>query len=289
MINLNKLLRHSSGTDEDYISGATDIGKMRENNEDYFLISKEKNLFIVSDGMGGHNAGEIASLNATKTVDAHFTPQLIQEIKTQPDRIRDEIISSIKKAHNQVRDMARHIPSYSGMGCTIVVAMVFRDSLHVGHIGDSRVYLSDNKKLHLLTIDHTYVMELVKAGKMTMDEIRTSSIKNHLSQALGAPIEIHPSYGQHRLKKDDRVLLCTDGLWDAISDEEIFATLTQKKSRQQLCKDMIRKANKAGGYDNITVVVIEHHRNFSDGDEAQVGSEQPGEYGIVFDLPQEER
>jgi protein phosphatase len=285
MINLNKLLRLSPGADEDTIFGATDIGKMRENNEDYFLINKEKNLFIVSDGMGGHNAGEIASLNATKAVDAHFTPALVKEIIPDPDRIRDEIILSIKKAHKQVRDMARHIPSYSGMGCTIVVAMAFGNSLHVGHIGDSRVYLSDNKKLHLLTIDHTYVMELVKAGKMTMEEIRTSSIKNHLSQALGAPIELHPSYGQHRLKKEDRVLLCTDGLWDAISDEEIFETLIQKKSKQQLCRDLIRKANKAGGYDNITVVVFEQGEVGVESGKTQTGSEQPGEYGIVFSLP----
>jgi len=164
MINLNKLLRLSSKEiTGEKVYGITDIGKIRENNEDYFLINIEKKLFIVSDGMGGHSAGEIASLNATKTVDSYFTPQLVSKLQTEQDRIKNDIVRSIISAHEKILDMAKENQKYKGMGCTIVMAFVVGDSLHIGHIGDSRAYLTNGKKLELLTTDHTYVMELVKA------------------------------------------------------------------------------------------------------------------------------
>jgi protein phosphatase len=286
MINLNRLLKLSTDkSSQENVFGATDIGKMRENNEDYFLVEKEKQLYIVSDGMGGHNAGEVASLNATNTVKEYFTNQRLAEVKKDPKLIRGEIVNSIKKAHHHILDMSAQNPDYKGMGCTIVVALIIDDMLHLGHIGDSRAYLADEKSITLLTTDHTYVMQLVKAGKMKMDEIRESNIKNHLSQALGAPITLIPDYGKQQLNQGDRVLICTDGLWDLISDREIYNLLIQNKSKEQICKDFIRKANKKGGLDNITLIVIEYQPS----DHVKSG-EKPetsgaGEYGIVFSLP----
>ena len=286
MINLNKLLGLAGKKSvQEKIYGATDIGKIRENNEDCFLIDKKKQFFIISDGMGGHKAGEIASLTATKTVASHFTSELLAEIKNDNQRIRDEIINSIRKAHNTIQQMSSRNPDHKGMGCTIVVALIIDDFLHIAHIGDSRAYLSDTQNINLLTTDHTYVMQLVKAGKMSMDEIRTSNIKNHLSQALGAPISISPDYSQLRLKENDRILLCTDGLWDTLTDREIFNILNQNKGMDQICKDFIRKANKRGGYDNITVVVIEYSRIGLSIKEDESDSEKAGEYGIVYSFP----
>jgi serine/threonine protein phosphatase PrpC len=289
MINLNKLLKLSAKEiPEERAFGITDIGKIRENNEDYFLIDKDKQLYIISDGMGGHNAGEIASLNATKMVYAHFSLELIARIKRDNQQIRDEIVESIKEAHQKILEMSDSNPEYKGMGCTIVVALLIDDFLHVGHIGDSRAYLSDQKNISLITTDHTYVMELVKAGKMSIDDIRTSNIKNHLSQALGAPISIAPDYSRHQLKPNNKILLCTDGLWDNISDREIFTILNQNKPKPQICKDFVRKAIKRGGFDNITAVIIEYYPP-----EVKVEDKEPvagndGEYGIVFSFPHQE-
>ena len=286
MINLNKLLGLSAKKPEgEKVCGATDIGKIRENNEDCFLIDKKNQFFIVSDGMGGHNAGEIASSTAIKTVASHFSDKLINEIKNDNQRIREEIMNSIQKAHSTLHEMSARNTDYKGMGCTIVFSWVIDPFLHLAHIGDSRAYLTDGQNISLLTIDHTYVMQLVKAGKMTMDEIRTSNIKNHLSQALGAPISIVPDYSHIRLKENDKILLCTDGLWDYLSDREIFTIMNQNKSKDQICKDFIRKANKRGGFDNITVIVYEYLKNSVDQEAEENESESAGEYGIVYSLP----
>jgi len=286
MINLNRFLKLSTGKiSQEKVCGATDIGKMRENNEDCFFIEKEKQLFIVSDGMGGHNAGEVASSTATQTVRDYFTVERLAKIKKNPQNIREEIINSIKQAHQNILEMSAQNPDYKGMGCTIVVALMIDDTLHLGHIGDSRAYLTDKKSITLLTTDHTYVMQLVKAGKMRLDEIRTSNIKNHLSQALGAPITLTPDYNYQRLNPGNRVLICTDGLWDLISDREIYNLLTQNKSKDQICKDFIRKANKKGGLDNITLVVIEYNDLDNLNEDQKSETSDTGEYGVVFSLP----
>lgn len=286
MINLNRFLKLSTEKSSDEkVFGATDIGKMRENNEDYFLIEKEKQLYIVSDGMGGHNAGEIASLNATQTVKEYFTAERLGKIKKDPKLVRDEIIDSIKKAHHHILDMSAKNPDYKGMGCTIVVALLIDDILHLGHIGDSRAYLADEKSITLLTSDHTYVMQLVKAGKMKMEDIRDSNIKNHLSQALGAPITLAPDYSKQKLNPGDRVMICSDGLWDLIPDREIFNLLRQNKSKEQICKDFIRKANKKGGLDNITLIVFEYDPSDQVTPDNKPETSGAGEYGIVFSFP----
>jgi protein phosphatase len=286
MINLNRFLKLSTDKpSREKVHGATDIGRIRENNEDYFLIEKDKQLYIVSDGMGGHKAGEIASLNATKTVNEYFSAERLDNIRNDPKLIREEIINSIKKAHDHILDMSAGNPDYKGMGCTIVVALLVGDTIHLGHIGDSRAYLADEKSITLLTTDHTYVMQLVKAGKMKMDEIRNSNIKNHLSQALGAPITLTPDYGNQKMNPGDRVLICTDGLWDLIPDREIFSLLRQNKDKEQICKDFIRKANKKGGLDNITLIVIEHIPQDQFKPDDNPATSGAGEYGVVFSYP----
>jgi protein phosphatase len=255
-------------------------------NKNRFLkISNGNICFVVSDGMGGHNAGEVASSTATQTVRDYFTVERLAKIKKNPQNIREEIINSIKQAHQNILEMSAQNPDYKGMGCTIVVALMIDDTLHLGHIGDSRAYLTDKKSITLLTTDHTYVMQLVKAGKMRLDEIRTSNIKNHLSQALGAPITLTPDYNYQRLNPGNRVLICTDGLWDLISDREIYNLLTQNKSKDQICKDFIRKANRKGGLDNITLVVIEYNDSDNLNEDEKSETSDTGEYGVVFSLP----
>ena len=240
------------------VHGLTDVGMDRENNEDYFLVDAAKNLFIVSDGMGGHNAGEVASLNAAAAVNDHFTPEILAEIKGDRIKINDELNDCLFVANQKILDLAESNPGYRGMGCTLVVALVERGALHIGHVGDTRAYLCDEAGIKLLTTDHSKVMELVKAGQMTLEEARQSPLKNELSQAIGSPMSVIPDYNYHDLKNGDRVLLCSDGLWDMLSDEEIYQIVNQTQTAKAICEALVQKANDAGGHDNITVVLFEY-------------------------------
>ena len=240
------------------VHGLTDVGLDRDNNEDYFLVDPLKNLFIVADGMGGHNAGEVASLNATEAVNDHLTPKILAEIKGDRIKINDELNDCLYIANQKILDMAENNVSYQGMGCTLVVALVERGALHTGHVGDARAYLCDANGINLLTTDHSKVMELVEAGQMTLEEARQSPLKNELSQAIGSPLPIIPDYNFTALKNGDKVLLCSDGLWDMLADEEICRIVNQAQPAKSICEELVKKANDAGGHDNITVVVFEY-------------------------------
>jgi len=246
----------TKGDLSEFIYGATDAGKERTNNEDYFLISLKKNLQIVADGMGGHNAGEIASLNAAETINDYFTLELLSLIRGDDKDIESELKQSLLAANQKILEMAEENEAYRGMGCTVVTALILEDALHLCHVGDARAYKCNATGIDLLTTDHSKVMDLVKAGQMTLEEARTSPLKNELSQAIGSPVPIVPDYNLYSLKDGDKVLLCSDGLWDMLSDEEIYEIVRQKKPAKTLCEELVKMANDAGGHDNITVVVI---------------------------------
>ncbi len=243
-------------TCNDRAFGMTDPGKIRDNNEDSLLLLPEKNLYIVADGMGGHNAGEIASSHAVTEVDNYFSPQLLAKIRGQDDRIRQELNNCLREVNRRIRQQAKAEPGYAGMGCTLVVALVDGDRLHLGHIGDSRAYRCAAAGITALTTDHSVVVELVRAGAMTEAEARASSLKNELTQAIGVRATIAPDYGAHALQADDRILLCTDGLWDMLADAEIQEIVRQARPLAECCQELIDRANAAGGQDNITVALI---------------------------------
>lgn len=260
------------------IFGATNVGKERANNEDYFLISLKKNLHIVADGMGGHNAGEVASLNAVEAVNDYFTAELLSQIEGDAEKIEDEMKASLLEANQKILEMAATNNAYHGMGSTIVVALINGEALHLCHVGDARAYVSNAAEMQLLTTDHSKVMDLVKAGQLTQEEARISPLKNELSQAIGSSAPIAPDYNHRVLKEGDKVLLCSDGLWDMLSDDEIHEIVRQKQPAKLLCEELITKANEAGGHDNITVVVIEHRasKEFSDSKESVSSSGDEG-------------
>ena len=267
-MNLLKKLFGSRGRQEspvedlfESVHGTTDVGMDRDNNEDYFLVNPSKHLFIVADGMGGHNAGEVASLNAAQTVNDHLTPEILAEIKGDRIKINDELNDCLYIANQKILDLAENNGSYQGMGCTLMVALVERGALHTGHVGDTRAYLCDENGINLLTTDHSKVMELVKAGQMTLEEARQSPLKNELSQAIGSPLPIIPDYNYHALKNGDKVLLCSDGLWDMLADEEIYQIVNQAQPTKSICEGLVQKANDAGGHDNITVVLFEYRES----------------------------
>jgi protein phosphatase len=258
---IGRVLGRGGSDAADRVYGATHVGRKRKANEDFFLIHKEKNLFIAADGMGGHNAGEVASLNAAKHINQYFSFKVLSEIAGDGDQIRKRMCESLAGANRKLREMARVNKGYRGMGCTVVMALIEGDDLHLCHVGDSRAYLCNRSGIQLLTTDHSYVMGLVAAGKMTPEEARHSNLKNELTQAIGAMQTIKPDYNCRSLKEGDRLLLCSDGLWDMLSDEEIYRVTRKNRPAQAICDELIEKANTAGGKDNITAVLVIHRRN----------------------------
>lgn len=255
MLNIFKRLAGSEKDIADTYHGETDIGKVRRANEDFFRIDPEKKLFIAADGMGGHNAGEVASLNATNWVNKYLSADLLSKIEGNNERIRQEMIKSLLFAHRGILEISKKKVRLQGMGCTIVAALVKGQDLHVSHVGDARAYVCTNSSIKLLTTDHSYVMAMVKRGEMTLEEARNSPKKNKIIQAIGVPEQIMPEYTYHQMARGDKLLLCSDGLWDMLSDKSIHKIVKKNKPAKSICEKLVKMANKAGGKDNITAVV----------------------------------
>jgi PPM family protein phosphatase len=292
---IKKLLETSQKAEQEKLSyGLTDVGKTRAVNEDFFSINRDKNLYIVADGMGGHNAGDVASKNATKMTDDYLKKDLLEDIMENIRKIRATIISSLLHAHENILKMAEKNPKYDGMGCTIVTALIFGNNLHLCHVGDARAYLINENGITLLTRDHSYVMDLVTKGKLTLEEARVSPLKNKLHQAIGASRIINPDYKHCSLKEGDKILLCSDGLWDMMTDYQIFNVVRQDKPVKKLCEELIKQANSAGGHDNITALIIQHKEKSESppppSQEDLDWIEKTGEYSFVFkDTPIEDK
>lgn len=235
--------------------GITDVGRKRKNNEDSFLVIEDKSLYIVADGMGGHNAGEVASYNAVNLVNGYLTPERIAAIQSE-EAARKVMHDAVISAHEWILGASKDKKEYRGMGTTIVVSFIQDTILHTCHVGDSRAYIIHDGGIMQITNDHSHVGELVRSGKLTSEEARHSPIKNQITQALGSPFPVHPEYSRHPLDMNSRVLLCSDGLWDMLSDAEIHKTVMENGDEEFICKDLVKKANDAGGDDNITVVIV---------------------------------
>lgn len=282
---INKLLGNKELEEKKKLMhGITDVGKERAANEDYFRVIPEKSLFIVADGMGGHNAGEVASRNATQVVDAYFSLDRLPEIRGNDEKTKEALLNSLLNAHVEVLRIAQSSSSLEGMGCTIAAAFIHEETLHLGHVGDARAYVCNESGIHLKTKDHSYVMDLVDKGKMTIEEARVSPLKNRLNQAIGASVDIEPDYSRHALQDGDRILLCSDGLWDMLTDEEMYQIVMRDMAAKDICELLIRMANAAGGHDNITAIVVFYKKELptASGEDSNEYVDTSGEYSYVF-------
>ncbi len=235
------------------VFGATSVGMRRDSNEDAFLLIPDKHIYIISDGMGGHNAGDIASFNAIKTLENYFNDK---DLNLSHQRIKEEMVESVIRANQEVLNLSMTKTEYRGMGCTIVLSLLQKNILHTCHIGDSRVYVINRFAIKQITKDHSVVTDLIETGKISKEGARYSQFKNQLTQAIGSPYAIVPEYNRHVLHKYDIVLLCSDGLWDMLSDDEIQTVVIRGGSPEEICLQLIRQANEAGGEDNISVIVL---------------------------------
>lgn len=232
--------------------GRTDTGMVRKNNEDNFAILAEQNLFVVADGMGGHQAGEIASQAAAENLINFFSTEKIREIRGNPAAIQHGLIAGFYRANAKVMDMAAENAELHGMGCTLVACLVDGDAAYICHVGDVRAYLDDGYILKQITNDHSLVVDQA-AG---LDGAVNGAGRNIITRAIGFPFAEDPEFHRVTLTPGQKILLCSDGLWGMVSDEEMRQILSGAGSPEEACDNLVRRANEAGGKDNITAVVV---------------------------------
>lgn len=241
--------------------GKTDIGLVRKVNEDSFLCEKLEGidglyLYIVADGMGGHNAGEVASSMAVGEV-AFYLKENIEALKLGDKEIRDLIRNAISYANEKIYKTSIIKSNCLGMGTTLSMVLLKDNRIYIGHVGDSRIYLIRNNAILRLTEDHSLVAELIKSGTIKPEEANSHPQKNVITKALGTEYTIEPDISQIDLQWDDYILICTDGLSNAVCEDDMINTIINTSDLNEACDLLINKAKERGGFDNITAVVVQ--------------------------------
>ena len=236
----------------------SDVGKVRETNEDSFYISDsldEVQLYMLADGMGGYKGGEIASKLAIQS-SKNYIENNFKQIEKDKDSIIQLLGSSIEYANMVVYEKSKEDKELEGMGTTLDICLIYNNKVFIGHVGDSRVYRIRKDFMRKLTQDHSYVQKLVKDGTITKEEAMHHPQKNMLMKALGCNAFVDPDVMVKGFLKDDIFIMNSDGLTNLVSKEEIFKWA--KKDIEQAPKELVKLANDYGGYDNITVIVIKN-------------------------------
>lgn len=237
----------------------TDIGKQRKDNQDEIYVPsvmEPLRLFIIADGMGGANRGDVASSEAVQNVKEYIETEF-NKINHEKEEIEDMIRKAMIRANRYIYEKARLYPEYKGMGTTLIIGIILKNKIYIGHVGDSRVYRIRKHVIRQLTKDHSYVQSLVKAGTITKEEARNHPQKNILLKALGCEKEIEPDVFSKGFIKDDVLIMCTDGLTNMLEESDIFSTIMKHKDYlKNACEALINNANLLGGYDNISVILI---------------------------------
>ena len=240
------------GSPEVKAAGLTDRGLKREINEDNFYINNKEGIFIVSDGVGGARAGEKAS-----EMVVHLLPVQITSAY-QAHHSEFAIEKAIEDLSDQMRDYMNGRDELRGGGATVVACLIRSGTAFVGHIGDSRAYLIRGTSFEQLTEDHSVISYLIKSGIITKEEAKTHPARHQITRCMGMKEHAHADVKRIELKKGDMVLLCTDGLTEMLSDDDIKKVLLEETDINSACKKLIDIANFVGGRDNITAVIIEY-------------------------------
>jgi serine/threonine protein phosphatase PrpC len=236
----------------------SDKGNVRETNEDYFYISNSLDqiqLFLLADGMGGYNGGEIASQLAIQTA-KNYIENNFKDIEKDRDSIIQLLGSSMEYANMVVYEKAKENPELQGMGTTLEICLIYNNKAYIGHVGDSRIYRVRKQFIRKLTQDHSYVQKLVKEGTITKEQAEHHPQKNMLMKALGCNAFVEPDVMVKGFLKDDILIMCSDGLSNMVEQQTIYEMAS--KNIEQATKDLVQLAKDRGGYDNITVVIIKN-------------------------------
>src|SRR6188768_1721632 len=243
----------------------TDVGMKRTHNEDYFTLIEDEQLFIVADGMGGHASGEVASKMAAETIGEFYQRTREDEDATWPykmDRslsyIENRLVCGIKLANLRIFETSNRDLRYKGMGTTIVSCLVSGDKIYVGHVGDSRVYRVRDGGIAQLTRDHSLLEDYKEAKPdMTEEEERNFPHKNVITRALGMRETVQVDIRGFQIESGDIYVLCSDGLSGMVTDEAIRGVVQNAKSLERSVAELVDQANRHGGTDNITTLLLQ--------------------------------
>ena len=234
----------------------TDRGRRRPTNEDSLRACEDLSFFMLADGVGGNRSGEIASQSALDALEKfvrHNPPEWLGS--------RDEVFRYFRAAVNYVNQfiikLSEAKPQYAGMATTLTFAYICDDEMYVANVGDSRVYLAHGDMIQQITDDHTYVNDLVKMGAITREEAHLHARKNVITRAIGANANNEPDCFSVPVERDDRILLCSDGLYDEVDDDTILSTLIRSDDMKACASELVLMANQNGGNDNISVICID--------------------------------
>ena len=227
--------------------GKSDKGLVRKENEDQFCIEKDLGLLAIADGMGGYASGEVASKMAVEI--------LRDSLKKEGEPLPDRLASGVKLANQTIYEAAQSQSQLKGMGTTLTAVQLNGNRLSIAHVGDSRAYLIRSGVIEQITDDHTVVSEQVARGLMTKEEAVRSEMRNVLSRALGIGPDVEVDIEEVTVSEGDKLVLCSDGLSELVSDDEILFEAESNKRPDLACEELVHLANQRGGNDNITVIV----------------------------------
>jgi serine/threonine protein phosphatase PrpC len=249
--------------------GQTDTGRVREHNEDTIATDPDVGLLVLADGMGGYNAGEVASGIAVKTITNLVREGLMREDLAAIDRgtglSRPSIVlrDAITRANKIIYQTARSQAECEGMGTTVVAALFYDNRISIAHVGDSRLYRQRGSQISQVTMDHSLLQELVDRGFYSPEEAQRAANKNYVTRALGVEPQVEVEVQEHPVDKGDIFILCSDGLSDMVEDEDIRLTIsTFGANLDTVAKQLIQLANENGGRDNVSVVLAQANEAF---------------------------
>jgi len=238
---------------------ATDVGRVRSHNEDSIAADPDIGVATLADGMGGYNAGEVASGIAVAMIPAEMRKLRAElAIDKAPDiEIEKRVEEQARKVNVAIYNAAQKESQYAGMGTTLVFACWHRNKVTVGHLGDSRLYRIRGDGIEALTKDHSWIQEQIDKGLMTYEQARASKKKNLVTRACGIDPNVVPEVHTHGVEQGDIYVLCSGGLYDMVPDDEIHLTVSSLKSNLTLAaQQLVQQANDNGGRDNISVILV---------------------------------
>lgn len=243
--------------------GATDVGRRRKNNEDYFGIFEAHQLFVVADGMGGHAAGEVASSTAVQAL-AEFVALTAKEtditwpwgVDPSLSLVANRLKTAVRFGNQKVLDLSLTQADYEGMATTIVGVLFEETTAHIAHVGDSRLYLVNASGIKQVTTDHSWVLEQVALGVLTNDQARSHPLRNVVTRAIGAAPDLNVDVVAHPMAPGDTLLLCSDGLSGMVLDADLGKIVAANPDPKKAADLLIAEANAHGGEDNITVLIV---------------------------------
>lgn len=242
-----------------YTAVYSDVGSVRKANEDSYYVSDFENnngYVIVADGMGGHKGGQMASKTAIEEINRTLDFKTVE--KMNKEEIEQKIIECVENANMAVLTKALSDDSLFGMGTTLVLCLVINKVAYIANIGDSRLYVVRDNKMAQVTKDHSVVQMLIDSGEITEKEAKNHPNKNVITRAIGSDVKIEADIFYYKIKKNDYILLCTDGLSNMVDDSVILDVLTNENSLETAVNRLGQIANKNGGLDNITLAVLKY-------------------------------